>query len=54
MSEESRYRIIRSGELERSSRGTMAFEGKSYGCLSSGVEWLKPHHFAERSVKVWT
>jgi mannose-6-phosphate isomerase-like protein (cupin superfamily) len=31
MSEESRYRIIRSGELERSPRGTIAFEGKPYG-----------------------
>lgn len=31
MSEESRYRIIRSGELERSPRGTVTFEGMPYG-----------------------
>lgn len=31
MSQESRYRIIRSGELERSPRGTVAFEGEPYG-----------------------
>jgi mannose-6-phosphate isomerase-like protein (cupin superfamily) len=34
MREAPRYRIIRSGELERSPKGTVAFEGKPYG---SGV-----------------
>jgi mannose-6-phosphate isomerase-like protein (cupin superfamily) len=31
MSEESSYRIIRSGELERSPRGSLAFEGEPFG-----------------------
>jgi len=31
MSEESRYRIIGSGELERSPLGTVTFEGEPYG-----------------------
>jgi mannose-6-phosphate isomerase-like protein (cupin superfamily) len=32
--DETRYRVIRSGELEPSPRGTVTFEGKDYG---SGV-----------------
>ena len=34
MGDETRYRVIRSGELEASPRGTVTFEGKDYG---SGV-----------------
>jgi mannose-6-phosphate isomerase-like protein (cupin superfamily) len=34
MTDETRYRVIRSGELEPSPRGTVTFEGKDYG---SGV-----------------
>lgn len=31
MSEDTRYRVIRSGELERSPLGTVAWEGEPYG-----------------------
>ncbi|MGH2788394.1 MAG: cupin domain-containing protein [Actinomycetota bacterium] len=44
MSEESRYRILRSGELERSPLGTVAFEGKPYGSDVSLflIDYLQP------------